>query len=104
MNNADVDTHVPTFVGTQVFNSLGCIPGHRINIWGTAGLFSKTANHFTILPAQSDFLKKAFNWDDPEGWDGEGGKRGGSRQGTHAHPWLIHVNVWQKPLQHCKVI
>ena len=20
------------------------------------------------------------------------------------HPWLIHVNVWQKPLQYCKVI
>ena len=19
-------------------------------------------------------------------------------------PWLIHVNVWQKPLQYCKVI
>ena len=24
--------------------------------------------------------------------------------GTHVHPWLIHVNVWQKPRQHCKVI
>ena len=23
---------------------------------------------------------------------------------THINPWLIHVNVWQKPLQHCKVI
>ena len=23
--------------------------------------------------------------------------------GTHVHPWLIHVNVWQKP-QYCKVI
>ena len=20
------------------------------------------------------------------------------------HPWLIHVNVWQKPLQYCRVI
>ena len=20
------------------------------------------------------------------------------------HPWLIHVDVWQKPLQYCKVI
>ena len=20
------------------------------------------------------------------------------------HPWLIHVNVWQNPLQYCKVI
>ena len=24
--------------------------------------------------------------------------------GTHVHSWLIHVNVWQKPLQYCKVI
>ena len=44
------------------------------------------------------------HWDDPEGWDREGGKEGGSAWGTHVHPWLIHVNVWQKPLQYCKVI
>ena len=23
---------------------------------------------------------------------------------TRVNPWLIHVNVWQKPLQYCKVI
>ena len=28
----------------------------------------------------------------------------GSGWGTHVNPWLIHVNVWQKPLQYCKVI
>ena len=39
------------------------------------------------------------NWDDPEGWDGEGVGGGGSGWGTHVHPWLIHVNVWQKPLK-----
>ena len=44
------------------------------------------------------------HWDDPEGWDGEGGGRGGSGWGTHVHPWLIHVDVWQKPLQYYKVI
>ena len=33
------------------------------------------------------------HWDDPEGWDGEGGGGGGSRWGTHVHPWRIHVNV-----------
>ena len=31
-------------------------------------------------------------------------REGGSRWGTHVNPWLIHVNVWQKPLQYCKVI
>ena len=40
------------------------------------------------------------HWDNPEGWDGEGG----SGWGTHVHPWLIHVNVWQKPVQYYKVI
>ena len=29
---------------------------------------------------------------------------GGSGWGTHVNPWLIHVSVWQKPLQYCKVI
>ena len=29
---------------------------------------------------------------------------GGSGWETHVHPWLIHVNVWQKALQYCKVI
>ena len=38
--------------------------------------------------------------DDPEGWYWEGG----SGWGTHLHPWLIHVTVWQKTLQYCKVI
>ena len=28
----------------------------------------------------------------------------GFKMGTHVNPWLIHVNVWQKPLQYCKVI
>ena len=28
----------------------------------------------------------------------------GSGWGTHVNPWLIHVNVRQKPLQYCKVI
>ena len=35
------------------------------------------------------------HWDDPEGWYGEGGGRGGSGWGTHVHPWRIHVDVWQ---------
>ena len=37
--------------------------------------------------------------------DGMGRKVGGGfRMGTHVNPWLIHVNVWQNPLQYCKVI
>ena len=33
-----------------------------------------------------------------------GRREGELRWGTHVNPWLIHVNVWQKPLQYCKVI
>ena len=44
------------------------------------------------------------HWDEPEGWDGEGSGKGSSGWGTHVHPWLIHVNVWQKAPQFCKVI
>ena len=37
--------------------------------------------------------------------DGIGREAGeGSGWGTHVHPWLIHVNVWQKLLQYFKVI
>ena len=35
------------------------------------------------------------HWDDPEGWYGEGGGRGGSGLGIRVHPWRIHVDVWQ---------
>ena len=34
----------------------------------------------------------------------EGRQDGRSGWGTHVNPWLIHVNVWQKQLQYCKVI
>ena len=33
-------------------------------------------------------------WDDPAGWDGEGGGRG-VRMGNTCTPWQIHVNLWQ---------
>ena len=38
--------------------------------------------------------------------DGMGREGGGgcSGWGTHVNPWLIHVSVWQKLLQYCKVI
>ena len=36
------------------------------------------------------------------GWRGRWER--GSGWGIHVNPWLIHVNVSQKPLQYCKVI
>ena len=36
-----------------------------------------------------------MHWDDPEGWDGEGGGRGVLDGEAHVPPWQIHVNVWK---------
>ena len=47
---------------------------------------------------------KPGHWDNPEGWDGEGGGWRVWDMGPHVHGWLIHVNVWQKPPQYRKVI
>ena len=47
---------------------------------------------------------KLVLWDNPEGWDGDGGGRGFKMGGTRVHPWLIHVDVWQKPPYYCKGI
>ena len=40
----------------------------------------------------------------PRGIGRRGRWEGGSGCGIHVNPWLIHVNVWQKPVQYCKVI
>ena len=40
------------------------------------------------------------HWEDPQ----ESGGEVGSGWGIHVNPWLIHVSVWQNPLQCCEVI
>ena len=47
---------------------------------------------------------KLVHWDNPEGWNGEGGGRGLQDGGAHVHSWLIHVTVWQNPPKYCQVI
>ena len=44
----------------------------------------------------------ALGWPRGMGWGLKW--EGSSGWGTHVNPWLIHVNVQQKPLQYCKVI
>ena len=58
-------------------------------------------------PAQVGCMRQVLRAGAPgrPGGMGWGGRReGGSARGTHVNPWLIHVSVWQKPLQYCKVI
>ena len=57
----------------------------------------KIANENQLYDTQNP---KSVLCDNPEGWDGEGG----GREGTFVYLWLILVDVWQKPSQHCKVI
>jgi len=38
------------------------------------------------------------HWDNPEGWVRERCEMGVWDGG---HPWMTHVNVWQKPPQYC---
>ena len=43
---------------------------------------------------------KPMHWDNPKGWGGEGGGSGLRDRGTYVHPWLVHVNVCEKPPQY----
>ena len=47
---------------------------------------------------------KASELGQPSGMGWGGSWEGDSGWGTHVYPWLIHVNVWPKPLQYCKII
>ena len=42
-------------------------------------------------------------WDDPEGWDGEGGGKGGFRMGNTCTLMVDSSQCMTKPIQYCKV-
>ena len=66
--------------------------------WSVEGLMLKlNLQYFGHLMQRVDsFEKTLMIWG--RRWEG------GSGWGTQVNPWLIHVNVWQKLLQYCKVI
>ena len=58
-------------------------------------------------PAQAGWVRQVLGpgaLGRPRGIRWRGRWEGGSGWRIHVTPWLIHVNVWQKPLQYCKVI
>ena len=77
------------------------------------GCFKRTASkHVYYLswnrsPAQVGCMRQVL-WPGalgrPRGIGWRGRWEGGLGWGIHVYPWLIHFNVWQKPLQYCKVI
>ena len=79
----------------------------------TVGCFERTASkHVYYLgrdrsPAQVGCMRQVLRpgaLGRPRGIGWRGRWEGGSGWGTHVNPWLIHVNVWQKPLKCCEVI
>ena len=43
------------------------------------------------------------HWDDPEGWDGEGGGKQ-VQDGEHVYTLVRFMLMYGKPIQYCKVI
>lgn len=61
-------------------------------------------SHLSSFKAYTAFWCREFNLvlcDNLEGWE-EGEKF--QRKETYTYPWQMHVDVWQKPTQHCKAI
>ena len=80
---------------------------------GEGGMFRENSIETCILSRVKQITSPGWMHEtSAQGWctgktqrDGTGREvGGGSGWGTHVNPWLIHVNVWQKPLQHCEVI
>ena len=78
---------------------------------GEGGMFRRNSIETSILSRVKQITSPGWMHEtSTRGWctgktqrDGMG-REGGSGWGTHVSPWLIHVNVWQNPLQYCKVI
>ena len=91
---------------------------YRTDFWtlwekARVGYFKRTASkHVYYLgwnrsPAQVVCMRQVLGpgaLGRPRGIWWRGRWEGGSGWGIHINPWLILVNVWQNPLQYCKVI
>ena len=91
---------------------------YRTDFWtlwekARVGFFKRTASKhvYHLLwnrsPAQAGCMRQVLGpgaLGRPRGIGWRGRWEWGLGWGIHVTPWLIHVNVWQKPLQYCKVI
>ena len=80
---------------------------------GEGGMLWENSTETSILsgwkrsPAQVGCMRQVLRagaLGRPRGMGWRRRREGGLEWGTNVNPWLIHVNVWQKPLQYCKVI
>ena len=91
---------------------------YRTDFWtlwekARVGCFERTASKhvnypgWNRSPAQVRFMRQVLGpgaLGRPRGIRWRGRWEGGSGWGIHVNPWLNNVNVWQNPLQYCKVI
>ena len=91
---------------------------YRTDFWtlwekARVGCFKRTASKHVYYqgwnrsPAQVGCMRQVLGagaLGGPRGIGWRGRWEGGLGWGIHVNPWLIHVKVWQNPLQYCKVI
>ena len=85
----------------------------KYSVHNTLVTWSMQFGQFLLPPVASwTLLFEKWSYSNARGWCTGKTQRdrverevgGGSGWGIHVNPWLIHVSVWQKPLQYCKVI
>ena len=76
---------------------------------GEGGMFRENSIETSILSRVKEITSPGWMHEtNAQGWCTGKTQRDGMRReaegelgwGTHVNPWLIHVNVWQKPLQY----
>ena len=82
---------------------MASVLGTGLNLYSLTWSINSSEVHPGSMRKYLFLLKKSTReWPWGMGWGGRWER--GSGWGTHVHPWLIHVNVCQKPPQYCKVI
>ena len=68
---------------------------------GQISMETYTLPYVKQIASENLLYVKFVLYDNLEGWE-VGGRF--KMEGVYVYLWLIHVDVWQKPRQYCKVI